>query len=81
MSSHWLRRGKLPADSGDSCRCKSLESPMSALGHKRTFCDVPAMSALPPKADIGCLFDILVICWRRSGDYRSGVRTRHLMVI
>ena len=26
---------------------------MSALGHKRTFCDAGAMSALPPKADIG----------------------------
>jgi hypothetical protein len=26
--------------------------PMSALGHKRTFCDAGAMSALPPKADI-----------------------------
>jgi hypothetical protein len=25
---------------------------MSALGHKRTFELVPAMSALPPKADI-----------------------------
>ena len=25
---------------------------MSALGHKRTFCDVGAMSALPPKADM-----------------------------
>ena len=25
---------------------------MSALGHKRTFCDVHGMSALPPKADI-----------------------------
>ena len=25
---------------------------MSALGHKRTFCDAGAMSALPPKADI-----------------------------
>ena len=25
---------------------------MSALGHKRTFCDAEAMSALPPKADI-----------------------------
>jgi hypothetical protein len=25
---------------------------MSALGHKRTFCDVEAMSALPPKAGI-----------------------------
>jgi len=24
----------------------------SALGHKRTFCDAAAMSALPPKADI-----------------------------
>jgi hypothetical protein len=27
-------------------------SPMSALGHKRTFSDVEPMSALPPKADI-----------------------------
>ena len=26
---------------------------MSALGHKRTFCDGRAMSALPPIADIG----------------------------
>ena len=26
---------------------------MSALGHKRTFGNVLAMSALPPKADIG----------------------------
>jgi hypothetical protein len=26
---------------------------MSALGHKRTFCDAIAMSALPPKADKG----------------------------
>jgi len=25
---------------------------MSALGHKRTFCDVGAMSALPPIADM-----------------------------
>ena len=25
---------------------------MSALGHKRTFHDATAMSALPPKADI-----------------------------
>jgi hypothetical protein len=25
---------------------------MSALGHKRTFCDAGAMSALPSKADI-----------------------------
>ena len=25
---------------------------MSALGHKRTFCDAGAMSALPPKADM-----------------------------
>ena len=27
--------------------------PMSALGHKRTFCDAGAMSALPPIADMG----------------------------
>ena len=25
---------------------------MSALGHKRTFCDAEAMSALHPKADM-----------------------------
>ncbi len=30
-------------------RCKSLESPMSALGHKRTSQPVRPMSALPPK--------------------------------
>ena len=33
-------------------RCKSLESPMSALGHKRTLRLVRLMSALPPEADI-----------------------------
>jgi hypothetical protein len=33
-------------------RCKSLESPMSGLGHKRTSQPVRPMSALPPKADI-----------------------------
>jgi hypothetical protein len=30
----------------------SATSPI-ALGHKRTFCDVQTMSALPPIADIG----------------------------
>jgi hypothetical protein len=31
----------------------------SALGHKRTFCDATAMSALPPRADIHRrLFDV-----------------------
>ena len=29
-----------------------VELPMSALGQKPTFCDVQAMSALPPKAEI-----------------------------
>src|SRR5262249_35647737 len=29
-----------------------LRQLMSALGHKRTFCDARGMSALPPKADI-----------------------------
>jgi hypothetical protein len=33
-------------------RCKHLGSPMSALGHKQTFRNVRAMSALHPKADI-----------------------------
>jgi hypothetical protein len=34
-------------------RSSNPESLMSALGHKRTFRDAHAMSALPPKADIG----------------------------
>jgi hypothetical protein len=29
-----------------------MEARLSALGHKRTFCDAAAMSALPPKADM-----------------------------
>ena len=29
------------------------DSPMSALGHKRTYAVQKGMSALPPKADIG----------------------------
>jgi hypothetical protein len=33
-------------------RCKSLESPMSALAQTRTSHQVRVMSALPPKADI-----------------------------
>ncbi|MGB9053487.1 MAG: hypothetical protein WCC54_14360, partial [Pseudolabrys sp.] len=28
------------------------QQPMSALGHKRTFCDTEVMSALGPKADM-----------------------------
>ena len=35
-------------------RC-SLSKLMSALGHKRTFRSAIAMSALPPKADIGAV--------------------------
>ena len=27
-------------------------TPMSALGHERTFCDATTMAALPPEADI-----------------------------
>jgi hypothetical protein len=30
----------------------TLGTPMSALGHKRTFAPQKAMSALPPKADM-----------------------------
>ena len=29
-----------------------IRAAMSALGQKRTFCDVSAMSVLPPKADM-----------------------------
>ena len=46
----------LPITAGDNFDVANLtETPhrMSALGHKRTFCDAGAMSALPPKADIG----------------------------
>jgi hypothetical protein len=38
-------------------RCKSLESPMSALGQKETFSPSVAMSAPPPKADIADLLE------------------------
>jgi hypothetical protein len=40
--------------------------PMSALGHKQTFCDPKAMSALPPKADMcGAIRDV---CFGPRGD-------------
>jgi hypothetical protein len=39
--------------SGVSLHGSNPEAPMSALGQKRTFSEVCAMSALPPKADIG----------------------------
>jgi hypothetical protein len=35
-------------------RVGSRSALVSALGHKRTFCDAIVMSALPPKADIKC---------------------------
>jgi hypothetical protein len=38
-------------------RCKSLESPMSALGQKQTFSPSVAISAPPPKADIADLLE------------------------
>ena len=41
----------LPITAGDNFDVANLtETPhrMSALGHKRTFCDAGAMSALPP---------------------------------
>ena len=38
---------------GVSLHGSNLEPLMSALGQKRTFSEVCAMSALPPKADIG----------------------------
>ena len=42
-----------------------MARPMSALGHKRTFCDARAMSALSPKADI------------RRGNLLGGTRLLH----
>jgi hypothetical protein len=36
-----------------SLRCKDLDPRMSPLGQKRTFSRSVAMSAIPPKADIG----------------------------
>ena len=59
---------------------------MSALGHKRTFHDVPAMSALPPiadiaaamsnvrfvpKADISCSLNHLVSQLQKGFAYRE----------
>ena len=38
----------------------SFDSPMSALGHKRTSQDLDVMSALPPKADIDELSSCLL---------------------
>jgi hypothetical protein len=38
---------------GIKLHSSNREAPMSALGQKRTFEFVRAMSALPPKADIG----------------------------
>jgi hypothetical protein len=41
---------------------KVKRSRMSALGHKRTFCDAIAMSALPPKADMcSALADVRLV--------------------
>src|SRR5262249_16296640 len=40
-------------------RCGISIRPMSALGHKRTKRHLEAMSALPPKADIGPLHQAL----------------------
>ena len=42
-----------PAEWGSGVGC--TEPLMSALGQKQTLGHVRAMSALPPKADIGCL--------------------------
>ena len=44
-----------PAEWGPGIKLHSnnLELPMSALGQKRTLRHLRAMSALPPKADIG----------------------------
>jgi len=39
--------------SGVGLHSSNPKPPMSALGQKRTFSEVCAMSALPPKADIG----------------------------
>jgi len=38
---------------GVKLRSSNLELPMSALGQKQTLGHLRAMSALPPKADIG----------------------------
>ena len=46
---------------------------MSALGHKETFCDATAMSALPPKADMcGALGDV---CFVPIADISHGLQT------
>jgi hypothetical protein len=55
-------------------KATTLRPPMSALGHKRTFCIARAMSALPPiataKADI--VHSNSCPLWARSGhDYMS----------
>src|SRR5262245_27394536 len=73
---HNALRGSGPGQIQDTASAMSALPPkatsnaatgMSAKGHKRTWADYSLISS--------------AICWRRSGDYRSGVRTRHLMVI
>jgi len=46
---------------------------MSALGHKRTFRNVRAMSALPPKADIGQ--DGCNVCFVPKADIHGPIRS------
>jgi|SRR6516225_10335989 len=69
-------RDLLPAEwaSGVSLHGSNPELLMSALGHKRTFSNIPRMSALPPKADIARPEDCLQ-CYgfkiRLEGLYRD----------
>ena len=57
--------------SGIKLRGNNLELPMSALGQKRTFECVRAMSALPPKADMFSMIVMSALCHKQTCDIRA----------
>src|SRR5215472_15164652 len=50
----WAEGNTLAHHGTTTAQCGTAKALMSALGQKRTFEHVRAMSALPPKADIRC---------------------------
>jgi hypothetical protein len=55
---------------------------MSALGHKRTFCDAGAMSALPPIADMcGATRDVRFVPEADIGQNRKTASWRSLQSV
>ena len=65
---------------GRRLHSSNLEPLMSALGQKRTFRGVRAMSALPPKADIRCR-DRYVRFVPKADILRCGKERRYSMTL